>query len=182
MTKRAPIREPEPKKPPHGEPPNSPPSRKEPPTNEPPREEPDDSGSPMKVKRGMGIILMANNWPKNACLNTLWFHWATSSVDRFRMCLQTQSKSSVSVSPSQTHCSNIEVSCSRNWKDSDRSRRSNSHSLEFGRHDGAESFDDSPRMSDVTQRECVAPRMLRAHGVVRRIALALRLGKTVSYF
>ena len=54
MTKRAPIREPEPKKLPHQEPPKSPPSRKEPPTNEPPREEPDDSGSPMKVGGGMG--------------------------------------------------------------------------------------------------------------------------------
>ena len=52
MTKRAPIREPEPKQPPHREPPDTPPSRKEPPVDEPPREEPDDSGSPMKVGRG----------------------------------------------------------------------------------------------------------------------------------
>ena len=37
-------------------------------------------------------------------------------------------------------------------------------------------------MSDVTQRECFAPRMLRTHGAVRRIALALRPGKTVSYY
>ena len=54
MTKRAPIREPEPRKPPHREPPESPPSRKEPPTNEPPREEPDNGGSPMKVGRRYG--------------------------------------------------------------------------------------------------------------------------------
>jgi hypothetical protein len=52
MTNRAPIREPETKKPPHREPPNTPPSKKEPPVDDPPREEPDDSGSPMKVGRG----------------------------------------------------------------------------------------------------------------------------------
>ena len=71
MTKRAPIREPEPKKPPHQEPPKSPPSRKEPPTNEPPREEPDDSGSPMKVGGGMGMVLIAYRSPKNPCLDAL---------------------------------------------------------------------------------------------------------------
>jgi hypothetical protein len=54
MNKRAPMREPEPKKPPQREPSNTPPSRKEPPPDEPPREEPDDSGSPMKVGRGHG--------------------------------------------------------------------------------------------------------------------------------
>ncbi len=58
MTKRAPIREPEPKKPPHREPPDTPPSRKEPPVNDPTREAPDDSGSPMKVGRGhRGIVV-----------------------------------------------------------------------------------------------------------------------------
>jgi hypothetical protein len=54
MNKRAPMREPEPKKPPQREPLNTPPSRKEPPTDEPPREEPDDSASSMKVGRGHG--------------------------------------------------------------------------------------------------------------------------------
>ncbi len=50
MNSRAPVQEPEPRKPSQREPPNTPPSRKEPPGDDPPREEPDDSGSPMKVE------------------------------------------------------------------------------------------------------------------------------------
>ena len=42
-------------------------------------------------------------------------------------------------------------------------------------------IDDSPKMSDATQLECGAPLGLRAHSAVLRIALALGLGKTVSY-
>jgi hypothetical protein len=89
MTKRAPIREPEPKKPPHREPPNSPPSRKEPPTNEPPREEPDNGGSPMKVGREYGDgphCVLVSEERLSRCT---WSHWATSSIERLRMCAQT---------------------------------------------------------------------------------------------
>jgi hypothetical protein len=68
MKKRAPMREPEPNKPPQREPSNTPPLRKEPPTDEPPREEPDDSGSPMKVRRGHGDGCLIAYRLSNTCL------------------------------------------------------------------------------------------------------------------
>ena len=40
--------------------------------------------------------------------------------------------------------------------------------------------DDSPTMSDANQLDFGAPRILHAHGAALRIALALRLRKTVS--
>ena len=55
MNTRAPVQEPEPRKPPQRELPNTPPSRKEPPDDDPPREEPDDKvDPPIKVGRGHG--------------------------------------------------------------------------------------------------------------------------------
>ena len=134
MNKRAPMREPEPKKPPQREPSNTPPSRKEPPTDEPPREEPDDSGSPMKVGRGHGDGCSIAYRLANTCL---------------KITIEADGQIVIVMNLAGMPEANL--------------------------------VDESPQLGDATQLGFRTPRLLCAHGMVSRIALALRPGKTVSY-